>query len=386
MAYDVYLYMNKDETSVNKLLIPTQANKGNHKYIDWSSKVDVVYLPDTDYGDDGTLQVTSDDTEDKYEKGSGYTSIASEANIVFELLPSTAEVEVADTTYYSSWVAGCDSIVASTITKYYYLVNDTSYNFTSDTTYVTVDTLINGIDTTYTEMIVSQLDSLQAMVVKVDTVWQDTACDECTPVTTNVYTYFIVGTKTDYVETTLYGNFGFDDYDSSTTDFETASLTGYFVYNKRPSFYGKESIQYRIYNRLMSAVRYSNYATITVLCGNEAVGDSSTVFLIPNAFSPNGDGYNDVFEILLPYQYEQHSESSLEVYNRWGTLVYKSSGNQYGIDCPYWDGTSKTSNMLTLGEKLPSGTYFYVYKITFIDASQATKSSKTMKGYVELRK
>lgn len=70
---------------------------------------------------------------------------------------------------------------------------------------------------------------------------------------------------------------------------------------------------------------------------------------IPEGFSPNGDGENDLFVIvnggLTPLV--------LEVFNRWGNVVYKS--NDYVND---WDGRSNKG--LTIGNELPVGTYYYV--------------------------
>ncbi len=195
----------------------------------------------------------------------------------------------------------------------------------------------------------------------------------------------------------IHGDYGFDPNDGVTSTAEYPKgyneevASGRFVYVRPPSLYGQESVRYQIYNRDYSNNgRQSNISTIYILCGNEDVGDDiNSVFLIPNAFSPNGDGYNDVFKILIPTNYEESSESSLEVFNRWGTLVYKSSGNQYGKDCDWWDGTSTTSNMVSLGKELPSGTYFYVYKITFIDDTDSksqTRITRKMHGYIELRR
>lgn len=66
---------------------------------------------------------------------------------------------------------------------------------------------------------------------------------------------------------------------------------------------------------------------------------------IPNAFSPNGDGVNDKWNIpgLADYQ-----ESSVEVYNRWGQVVFRSKG--YSVP---WDGTFN-------GSPLPVGAYYYI--------------------------
>lgn len=359
VAYNAYIFLNKGETSVKKSLIPSYGQKGNHKFIDWSSKIDLVYVPKYQASTDGTLEVTSDPNIDLYARNSGYTSVERKANIVFEIMPTMKEVVLNDTTQLAKWEAGCDSVFNAQ-TKY--------FTFTTDTIFEDVEGVRTPVD------------------FKNDTTWYNDKVDGAEPFETGFYSYYKIGEYTTLEPDSIFGNAGFDDFNPSTIDLQQVSKTGMFVYNKRPSFFGREDVRYRIYNSLLPNVRKSNEAVIQILCGNETVGDSTTVFLIPNAFSPNGDGYNDVFEILLPYQYEMHSESSLEVFNRWGTLVYRSSGNQYGRDCPWWDGTSKTSNMLTLGEKLPSGTYFYVYKITFIDASNDSKLTRKLNGFIELRR
>jgi gliding motility-associated-like protein len=68
---------------------------------------------------------------------------------------------------------------------------------------------------------------------------------------------------------------------------------------------------------------------------------------IPNAFSPNGDGTNDRWNID---GLKARPNATTEVYNRWGQLVYKSIGYTGG-----WDGTRG-------GKPLPAGTYYYVIK------------------------
>ena len=80
--------------------------------------------------------------------------------------------------------------------------------------------------------------------------------------------------------------------------------------------------------------------------------DTSSMFLkvlykpiIPNTFTPNGDGYNDKWEI----QYiESYPGALIEVYNTTGQLIFRS----IGYNNP-WDGTMN-------GKQLPVGTYYYV--------------------------
>ena len=75
--------------------------------------------------------------------------------------------------------------------------------------------------------------------------------------------------------------------------------------------------------------------------------------IIPDGFSPNNDGINDTFEI--PNLAIQYPNFKLEIYNRYGNLIYKGNRN-----VPNWDGTTSVGG-LNLGDKvLPKGVYFYI--------------------------
>ncbi|MBP9188799.1 MAG: gliding motility-associated C-terminal domain-containing protein [Chitinophagales bacterium] len=65
---------------------------------------------------------------------------------------------------------------------------------------------------------------------------------------------------------------------------------------------------------------------------------------VPNAFSPNGDGFNDIF---LPVNYGL-SDFEFRIYNRWGQLVFQSNDSSIG-----WDGYFN-------GVEQEVGTYAYV--------------------------
>uniref|UniRef100_UPI0010A5D691 Calx-beta domain-containing protein n=1 Tax=Cognatitamlana onchidii TaxID=2562860 RepID=UPI0010A5D691 len=85
--------------------------------------------------------------------------------------------------------------------------------------------------------------------------------------------------------------------------------------------------------------------------------DDSTVtvlgcLLIFNEFSPNGDGINDTLVINC---IEDYPNNSLEVYNRWGNIVYKA--RNYKND---WGGISNGRATFNAQEELPVGTYYYV--------------------------
>ncbi|MES3019565.1 MAG: gliding motility-associated C-terminal domain-containing protein [Bacteroidota bacterium] len=80
--------------------------------------------------------------------------------------------------------------------------------------------------------------------------------------------------------------------------------------------------------------------------------------IIPNTFTPNGDGANDLWNID---QLKNYSESTVNVYNRYGVKLFYSQG----YDQP-WDGTYQ-------GVQVPAGTYYYV-----ID----TKMGEVFSGYI----
>ena len=80
-----------------------------------------------------------------------------------------------------------------------------------------------------------------------------------------------------------------------------------------------------------------------------------TAIDIPNAFSPDGDGINDVWEIRgLNFQ----RNYTLTVFNRWEVKVFESSN--YNND---WDGTSVLGGWTAGNQQLPEGTYFYFLQL-----------------------
>ncbi len=78
---------------------------------------------------------------------------------------------------------------------------------------------------------------------------------------------------------------------------------------------------------------------------------------IPEGFSPDGDDYNDSFEIIgVEVLYPNFT---LEIYNRWGNLVHEYDNNG-SIDPQWWDGYSTGRVTLNNNKKVPEGTYYYI--------------------------
>lgn len=70
--------------------------------------------------------------------------------------------------------------------------------------------------------------------------------------------------------------------------------------------------------------------------------------VFPNGFTPNGDGINDDWQIDY---IDQFPNSVVEVYNRWGEMLFRSVGYT-----KRWDGRYE-------GKELPVGTYYYIIEL-----------------------
>ncbi|MFP2996277.1 gliding motility-associated C-terminal domain-containing protein [Spongiivirga sp. MCCC 1A20706] len=95
---------------------------------------------------------------------------------------------------------------------------------------------------------------------------------------------------------------------------------------------------------------------------NNSNGEEIEVF---NGFSPDGDGKNDVFTIR---GVENFPENNLEIYNRWGVLVYEANG--YGQSGKFFRGLSDGRVTIARNEELPVGTYYYIF--TYVNGSNTT--------------
>ena len=78
--------------------------------------------------------------------------------------------------------------------------------------------------------------------------------------------------------------------------------------------------------------------------------DTCSAYKLPNVFTPNGDGVNDVF---IPYPYKFVEKVDMKIYNRWGVLVYETTNPDIN-----WDGKDKASH-----QDCSDGVYFYVCEV-----------------------
>jgi gliding motility-associated-like protein len=148
-----------------------------------------------------------------------------------------------------------------------------------------------------------------------------------------------------------------NDLDYSYNWRTDTTLSDYFIYNpvakpRQPTWYIVSAT-----NQYGCTTKDSVFIPIKLpICG------LPTVF-IPNAFSPDGDGYNDV----LMVNGNNIRELTMSIYNRWGQKVFESNDQAIG-----WNGTFK-------GKALPPDVYGYYLRCICDDGSELfTKGNITL--------
>ena len=104
---------------------------------------------------------------------------------------------------------------------------------------------------------------------------------------------------------------------------------------------------------------------------NEIITDDTIAVF--NTISPNGDGLNDK---LVIQGLSETTGNVLKIYNRWGVEVFEAS--DYGNNDNFFRGYSNGRVTISDTNKLPTGTYYYVFEYTVI----ATGNSKSKAGYL----
>ena len=128
-----------------------------------------------------------------------------------------------------------------------------------------------------------------------------------------------------------------------TSDVKNGTLVnngdGTFSYSPNDGFIGEDQFIYEIClecaDQTICRFAFAKLQIVSEEC------------LIPSVISPNGDDFNDTWEISCV---RDNPDNELIVYNRWGDEVYRAS--PYNND---WEGTFDN-------EDLPDGVYFYIFK------------------------
>ena len=87
-------------------------------------------------------------------------------------------------------------------------------------------------------------------------------------------------------------------------------------------------------------------ATSNIVCA-----ETCPDYVLPNVFTPDGNGINDTYHPFLPYR--DIKDVDMKIFNRWGGLVFSTTDPMIR-----WNG--KRNNT---GEDNPEGTYFYICQV-----------------------
>ena len=98
--------------------------------------------------------------------------------------------------------------------------------------------------------------------------------------------------------------------------------------------------------------------------------DNCPFYELPNTFTPNGDGTNEVFK---PFPYRFIDRVEFKVFNRWGGLVFETTDPDLN-----WDGTNLSR------EALEEGVYFYTCRVFEARVAGVTEQEIILNGPIHL--
>ncbi len=102
---------------------------------------------------------------------------------------------------------------------------------------------------------------------------------------------------------------------------------------------------------------------------NEVCMDNCPEYILPNVFTPNGDGTNDFF---IPFPYRYIKDVDLKIYDRWGTMLFETTDPNI-----HWDGRDMTTHKLCT-----DGVYYYTCIANEIHLTGIVP--RELKGFVQL--
>ena len=184
--------------------------------------------------------------------------------------------------------------------------------------------------------------------------------------------------STNGCDSTVFVNITFNQQPSVTSNFSDTTVCE----DDTITIYGIGAVSYIWNNNILDSVpiigpdegTYVVTGTDSLNCSNTYQFTLNTEFcprepyflIIPNVFTPNGDGENDIFE-PNGTSFEQ---KSMNIFNRWGQLIFE---DYYGIG---WDGR------LPSGLKASDGTY--LYRITIQPITIPASEIEEFKGFLQL--
>jgi gliding motility-associated-like protein len=128
-----------------------------------------------------------------------------------------------------------------------------------------------------------------------------------------------------------------------------------------PNVTPMEPVNYTLTVATADGCTTTDTVSVKLLCGKSQI-------YIPNAFTPNHDGLNDVFRI------RGQGVSRIDhftIYDRWGELVFECSNLPIDDKNAAWDGFYK-------GKPVPAGSYVYIVQMSCSDQSFTRRGSVTV--------
>jgi gliding motility-associated-like protein len=160
-----------------------------------------------------------------------------------------------------------------------------------------------------------------------------------------------------------------------TLTIDTPDPTGHIVLNPDGTVDvnpGTPAGTYQITYTICEILNPGNCSTAVVTVIVNTIDDID----IYTHMTPNGDGDNDVFYIDGITKYPNNS---VEIYNRWGVLVYQAK--KYNNSDVAFDGRSRGRTTVSEDDNLPEGTYYYIVRYTKTDGVTKEKA-----GYLYLNR
>ncbi|HEX8504945.1 MAG TPA: gliding motility-associated C-terminal domain-containing protein, partial [Hymenobacter sp.] len=116
-----------------------------------------------------------------------------------------------------------------------------------------------------------------------------------------------------------------------------------------------------------------------------ALSDTSNVacqvnclfFRLPNVFTPNADGQNDVFR---PKNSSPVRSVRFQAFNRWGVKVFENTTTSADRILINWNGVGSAKESGSVGRAV-DGIYYYLAEVEFADFAN---TKRTYKGWVEI--
>jgi gliding motility-associated-like protein len=111
--------------------------------------------------------------------------------------------------------------------------------------------------------------------------------------------------------------------------------------------------------------------------GNESIRsatvcvDNCPQYNLPNAFTPNGDGHNDLFTPMAGWRFIDRID--MQIFNRWGNLVFETQDPAIN-----WQGVNQQ------GKEVSGGTYFYICKVYERRVDGVILRSDVLSGFIEV--